>query len=172
MAKCGCAGTTCACKVTGTGSITVTGTGTAQDPYIVSLGTLDTNGTLAVADTASINMTLLGTGSIGDPYVVSGAVLVGANVTVAPTTGQTIVVDLGTNLQVINPAGTLAALTITLPATTGSFLSEVTILTTATLTSLTVNGAAGVTVAGAPTTLAANGYFKMRLVGTVWRRVG
>lgn len=171
IAKCGCSGTTCACKVQGTGSIAVTGTGTAQDPFIVSLGALNTNGTITVADTATIDFTILGTGTVGDPKVISGSVKVGANVTAAPTTGQTVTVDLGTNLQVLNAAGTLAALTLTLPATTNSFLSEITVVTTTAITALTVSGV-GTTVAGAPTTLAANGYFKMRLIGTVWRRVG
>lgn len=155
----------------GQGSVNVSGTGTVQDPYVVSLSAIDIEGALTVNDSTSVDLTLVGGGTVLDPYVLSAAVKVGADVTSVPTTGQTVTIDSGTNLEVVNPAGTLATLTIQFPATTISFLKEVTVLTTQTLTALTVSGAVGVTVAGAPTTLAADGFFKMRLVGTVWRRV-
>jgi hypothetical protein len=90
----------------------------------------------------------------------------------APTTGQTVVVATGDSWLVLTPAGTLAALTVTLPAdrTDGE---TVLVNTSQTLTALTVGGA-GTTVNGAPTTLAANGFFEMRYTATLnaWYRTG
>jgi DNA-binding transcriptional regulator LsrR (DeoR family) len=171
MAKCGCAGTTCGCKLVGSSQVTVTGTGTAQDPYTVTLGALAIAANVHVDDTTSVDMTILGAGTTLDPLVISAVVKTGSDVTVTPATGGTTVIDANTNLEVFDAAATIATHTITLPLTTNSFLKEITIISTHIITALTVGGAVGTTVAGAPTTLAANAYFKMRLVGTVWRRV-
>lgn len=172
IAKCGCAGTTCACRITGSGSVLITGTGTAQDPYVASLGSLTIATLLTISDSTSINLTLLGSGTALDPYVLSGVVTPGATVTVTPVTGGTTTIDSGTRTEVLSPAGTIATHTLTLPLTSNALEQEIKILATATITALTVNGAVGTTVAGAPTTLAANAYFRMQLIGTVWRRIG
>lgn len=66
MGKCGCAGTTCGCKIVGDGGIIVTGAGTATNPYRVS-----GSGGLSAVDTPSINMTILGSGSQSDPWLIS-----------------------------------------------------------------------------------------------------
>lgn len=80
----------------------------------------------------------------------------GFTVTITPlTAGQGV-------WLVLTPTGTLAAGTIALPAS-GSAVDrqEVLVNTTQTITALTVS-ASGLTVTGAPTTLAANGAFRMR----------
>lgn len=172
MAKCGCAGSTCGCKIAGSGGVEVTGTGTAQDPYVLTLGDITIDTLLTVDDTTSVNLTLLGSGETGDPYVLSAAVTPGVDVTSIPTTGGTTNIDDNESLHLFNHPSTIATHTISLSNSPSSLLKEVTIIATSIITTLTVAGEVGTTVAGAPTTLAANGYFKMRLVGTVWRRVG
>jgi hypothetical protein len=89
-----------------------------------------------------------------------------------PLTGTTVTVATGNTWLILTPAGTLAALTIALP-TNRTDKQEVLVNSTQILTALTVSGA-GTTVVGAPTTLAANGFFKMRYDGTLnaWYRVG
>lgn len=95
-----------------------------------------------------------------------------------PGTGFNITVSTPTSEQqwmVIQPAGTLAAGTITLPLNTGvPDGTEVLITTTQIITSFTlaVNGAAN--AYGAPTTLAANAFFTMRFYQATnsWYRVG
>ena len=88
----------------------------------------------------------------------------------APTTGQTVTVATGDSWLILSPAGTLATLTINLP-TDRTDGEGVMINTTQTLTSLTISGA-GTTVAGAPTTLAANAFLRMTYTATLntWLR--
>ena len=95
-----------------------------------------------------------------------------------PTTGFSIAVPTPTTEQqwmLLTPAGTLAAGTIVLPlntATPDGF--EVLVTTTQIITTFTLslNGAAAAN--GAPTTLAANGFFRMRYVqaNNAWYRIG
>lgn len=96
----------------------------------------------------------------GDPlkqYAAPSAT--GFTVTIAP------VVAGGSVRLVLTPTGTLAAGTITLPGATGTYIAaseqEVEVVCTQVITTLTVS-ATGLTVTGAPTTLAANQVFKMR----------
>jgi hypothetical protein len=94
-----------------------------------------------------------------------------------PSTGFNITVPTPVSQQqwmILQPAGTLAAGTITLPLNTGvPDGTEVTITTTQIITSFTlaVNGAAN--AFGAPTTLAANAFFTMRFYQATnsWYRV-
>ena len=94
-----------------------------------------------------------------------------------PGTGFNITVPTPTSEQqwmVIQPAGTLAAGTITLPLNTGvPDGTQVLVTTTQIITSFTlaVNGAAA--AFGAPTTLAANAFFTMRFYQATnsWYRV-
>ena len=72
MARCGCTGTTCSCKITGEGGINVRGAGTVTNPYIISGGV-----GLVALDSATINHTLLGAGSTTDPYVLTSEVTMG-----------------------------------------------------------------------------------------------
>jgi hypothetical protein len=76
----------------------------------------------------------------------------------------------------LTPTGTIASLTVVLPI--GSDGQEVLVSTTQALTSLTVTGATvGASpqpVNGAPTTMAANAFFRLRFdgVSSSWYRVG
>lgn len=75
---------------------------------------------------------------------------------------------------VLTPTGAFAAGTIKLPAVANCVdRQEVLVNCTQAVTALTVNGN-GATVTGAPTTLAANGYFRLRFdaVTDTWYRVG
>jgi len=67
MARCGCSGQTCSCKVVaGSGPISVTGSGSGSNPYTVNV-----ERAFEVNDTASVDLTLTGTGATADPYVLS-----------------------------------------------------------------------------------------------------
>lgn len=171
MARC-CSGSSCGCRVTGTGGVSVTGTGTKTDPYVVGLGALSVGGLLVVDDTTSVDLTLGGSGTALNPYVLSAAVKVGATVASDPTNGGSTAIDALTRTQVLSHAAPIASHTITLPATSSALEREIKVVSLEGITALTVNGAVGVTVAGAPTALTAGQYFRMQLIGTVWRRVG
>lgn len=91
-------------------------------------------------------------------------------------TGQTIqVTDTDDNIHlIITPVAGYAAMTITLPTSTNlvdkqDFLCNI----TQNVTTLTVAGN-GATVVGAPTTITANDFFRLKydLAGTTWYRVG
>lgn len=172
MPKCGCAGSTCACKVEGTSPITVTGTGTTQDPYLVGIGDISVADTITVDDGTSITMSLLGSGTLADPYVISASLDPGATDVSTPTTGGTTTIDSTTLNHVLDFSTTIATHTITLPASSTALAHTVTIFSDGTITALTVNGAGSTTVVGAPTTLDTGCSFTMRLVGTTWRSVG
>ena len=94
-----------------------------------------------------------------------------------PTTGFSISVPTPTTEQqwmLLTPAGTLAAGTIVLPlntATPDGFEVLVTSTQIITTFTLSLNGAAAAN--GAPTTLAANGFFRMRYVqaNNAWYRI-
>lgn len=66
MARCGCTGTTCSCKIIGENGIVVRGAGTITNPYVIGGGLA-----LIIQDTPSTNLTLLGSGTQGDPYILS-----------------------------------------------------------------------------------------------------
>jgi hypothetical protein len=99
-------------------------------------------------------------------------VVTGADVTSVPVTAGSTSIDGDTNLQYLDHAATIATHTINLPDSTTSFLKEVTIVSRSIITALTVAAPGTADVAGMPTTIAANGFLKVRLVGTTWRRVG
>lgn len=93
----------------------------------------------------------------------------GFSVTVAPT------VDGGGVYLLMSPGGAYAAGTIVLPAlATCEDGQEVLVSCRQAVTALTVSGNGAVAVNGAPTTLAANAYFKLRYDGVTqsWYRVG
>lgn len=93
-----------------------------------------------------------------------------------PTTGFSIPVVAGSSQWVLlQPASALAAGTITLPLNTSTLDgTEVLITSTQAVTALTIslNGASA--AYGAPTTIAENGFVKMRYVKSTnsWYRVG
>lgn len=84
----------------------------------------------------------------------------------SPLTATTVTVLAGDTWLILSPAGTIAALTIALP--TGVDGDEVLVTSSQIITALTVAGQ------GAPTAMAANGFFRLKYDGilSVWRRVG
>lgn len=89
-----------------------------------------------------------------------------------PTTGFTITVANATQSLILNPAGTLAAGTITMPATPIDG-QEVRFSSTQTVTALTVSPNAAQTISNAPTTIApGQGYgYIYHLATTNWFRL-
>ena len=119
-------------------------------------------------DTRKASMTTLST------YMQSALSLPGALATQysAPsTTGFSVTVSAGDTWLLLTPTGTLAAGAIVLP-TGAADKSIVSVNCTQIVTTLSVTS--GNTVTGAPTTLAANGFFTMRYdaATAAWYRVG
>jgi hypothetical protein len=100
----------------------------------------------------------------------------GAYVAVIPTTGQSLVIPNGVNAYLMNPAGTLATLTLTMPSSpvNGQLLR---IASSATITALTLSGAAGQTILNNPTAITVstttpyNYAFMYNAVSAAWNRV-
>lgn len=90
-----------------------------------------------------------------------------------PTTGQTVTLASGTQTAIIDPAGTLDALTVTLPACTSGYNGSLARFSSSQIvTTLTVNATSG-TVVGGPASLAVgsgNGYI-CRGANTTWYRL-
>ena len=86
-------------------------------------------------------------------------------------TGFSVTVNTGNVWLILTPVSTYAAGAIVLPAG-ATDKDTVTVNCTQIVTSLTVSS--GATVVGAPTTLAANGFFTMRYDGatSTWYRIG
>jgi hypothetical protein len=98
MPRCGCAGSSCTCLVTGGEGIAVEGAGTADNPYIISTEGSDISGTVQFIDTPTIDFTVTGAGTEANPYQVS-ATMIGSlgdlsnvDCDLAPA-GQTLVSD-------------------------------------------------------------------------------
>ncbi|HEY8878280.1 MAG TPA: hypothetical protein VIN03_11990 [Roseateles sp.] len=90
----------------------------------------------------------------------------GFSVTIAPpTTGASV-------FLLLQPGGAYAAGTLVLP--TGVDGQEVVVHTRQAITALTVTPASGQTTSGAPTTIAQNGFFRLRFdqINQLWARVG
>ena len=108
MARCGCSGTTCSCKIIGGGGVTVSGAGSVDNPYVISTGGLS----LVVSDTSTLDLTLVGSGTVGDPYQLSGAMAAISmmnlsNVSpVSPTDGQVLIWNNTTGKWTPGPAAT------------------------------------------------------------------
>lgn len=84
-----------------------------------------------------------------------------------PLTGFSILIGNETNTYIINPAGTLATGTFTLPAAPypGQVIE---IVSTQTQTAVTIAASTGYTIVGTVTALTAATAVRYRLVGTVW----
>lgn len=95
----------------------------------------------------------------------------------APSATGFSVAVVGTGLSiwlVLTPLAGYAAGTLVLPAVAGVLdKQEILVNTTQAITALTIN-ANGATIVGAPTTLAAGGFFRLRFDGVTdtWYRVG
>lgn len=94
----------------------------------------------------------------------------------APLTTSTVLLqdDQNSVWLVLTPAGTIAALTLKLPLVSNCIdRQEILVNSTQIVTTLTFD-ANGSSIIGAPTTLAANGFFRLRwdAVMKTWYRVG
>jgi len=87
-------------------------------------------------------------------------------------TGFTVEVSAGNTWLLLTPTAGFAAGTITLPD--GVDGEEVLVSCTQLITTLTVDNDDGASIVGAPSTLSANDFFRMRYDGTndAWYRVG
>lgn len=87
----------------------------------------------------------------------------------APTTGQTVTALVNVEMIMLDPAGTLATLTVIMPPTPFDG-QECVIATSQVITALTVTG----TIVGALTTLALGGFarFIWSATGAKWFRAG
>ena len=110
-------------------------------------------------------------------FFTSGASLADDKVTqyAAPSaTGFAVQIGQASTWLVLTPTGGFADGTIVLPVSTSvEDKQELLVNCTQAVTTLTINGN-GATVTGAPTTLAANAFFRLRYeaVSGVWYRVG
>jgi hypothetical protein len=166
--RCGCAGGGGGVLIVNGDLTEVEGTGSAQDPYAINV-VLSIAGRLADGS----NTTVSGEGTSVDPYRVD--VDPGTDYTVAPASGETVVIPATAAFVYLDHAATIAALTLEFPNTPTALFKEIVVRSRSIVTALTLSDQAGVpanTFDGGPTTLAATSYFRMRLVGTVWRRVG
>jgi|SanBayMetagenome_1026888.scaffolds.fasta_scaffold00146_9 hypothetical protein len=118
-------------------------------------------------------------GSVLKSFVLSNASVADDKITqyAAPSaTGFSITVLNGSSSVwlIISPTGAFAAGTLILPAVANCVdKQELLVNCTQAVTALTIN-ANGATITGAPTTLAANGFFRLRFdaLADVWYRVG
>ncbi len=102
------------------------------------------------------------------------ALLGGAVQNTAPLTGASIVVSPGIGKFLLNPAGTIAALTVTLPASTLLVDGQILLLATSqTVTTLTLTAGSGTTVNGTNTTLTAAAplMFVYSAASTTWLKI-
>lgn len=67
MARCGCAGSVCACSITVEGLGEISGVGSEGNPYIIEIG----GSFIEVDDTASVDLSIAGDGTEADPYVIT-----------------------------------------------------------------------------------------------------
>lgn len=90
-------------------------------------------------------------------------------VTDTPTTGGTVSMTEGQKLEILNPAGSLAALTVNLPSTPADG-QETSIASTHTITALTIATTDSTTIVGAPSTIGPNqrAVFRYSTSGTKW----
>lgn len=144
-------------NLTTSGAFATTLTVTAATNSTLPSGTHTLAG-LDVAQTWTANQTLSGAGLL-EPYSYN-----------TPLTGATITMAAYERRCIINPAGTLAALTVNLPPNPvdGQVAG---VATTQIVTALTVAaGTGGASIVGAPTTLAADATFTMlyRSASTTW----
>lgn len=125
----------------------------------------------ANGDTRRASLTTL-TGYLNDALTFPSA-LTFTQLHAAPSaTGFSVSISAGWTWLVLTPVAGYAAGTIVLPAAPADN-DEILVNSTQAVTTLTVNGN-GNTVTGAPTTLAANGFFRLKFDATLdaWYRVG
>jgi hypothetical protein len=88
-----------------------------------------------------------------------------------PTTGFAITIANATAVEILNPAGTLATGTLTMPAAPGD-TQEVCISSSQTITAITVSANAGQSIVAPPTAMSAGGFcYIYNLAATTWFRL-
>lgn len=144
-----------------------TDTASGADQLVVYMsGSGDVRKLSISALAAYIQAMLTTTGSFQTQYAAPNAT--GFSVTISPG------VEGGSVYLLLTPVGAYAAGTIVLPSKDVAYDGqELLVSTTQAVTALTIN-ASGATLSGAPTTLAANAFFRLRYDGTfqTWYRVG
>jgi hypothetical protein len=91
--------------------------------------------------------------------------------TQSPTTGFSLTIPASTAVLVLNPSGTLASGTITMPASPVD-AQQVCVTSSQTITALTVNANAGQSIIAAPTSMSAGGFCYFYVIGsTTWFRL-
>lgn len=93
----------------------------------------------------------------GESYPSAGTVEI-----VVPTTGQSKTISAGTNFFIIDPAGSILALTVVMPAAPVD-RQEVKIASDQNITALTLSPNSGQSILNVPTTLALGGF-----CGYIW----
>jgi len=133
----------------------------------------------SVNASTSINPTTDATVNLGSSSLhfqneyLKGVYLNSGTAVATPTTGATVAIAQETNLQTIDPAGTLATLTITLPTPLADGHS-VEISFSQLITTLTINSATGSVQAGSPTSIPVIGAslkFRYYAATTTWRMI-
>lgn len=139
--------------------------GASQVPFYDPSNGQDRKGSLTELATA-----LEALGATGGSFVqYAAAVASGSTVFVTPF------VEGGDTFLLLLPTGTLASLTITLPAASQALADqEVLVHSTNAITSLSVAANGASLVSGAPSSLAAGGFFRLRFDGVYrgWFRIG
>lgn len=107
--------------------------------------------------------------SLGNVQLSAGPNVVRGYFDVLPTTGNSLMVPNGIAAYQVTPAGTLATLTITLPAVFPAN-QALTIGFDQIISALTLSANTGQTVNGAPTSATANSSIRFLFDGTVWHR--
>ncbi len=117
------------------------------------------------------NLNVPGCLSVGSTLTHAGAFRDASIQLEAPASGDTVIVSADTSMLLLNPAGGLATLTITLPSIDIDNGQMITIASDMAITVVTLNGG---TINGAITTLAANGFaqYIYELSTDSWYRVG
>lgn len=71
---CGCAGSSCSCKIVGGAGITVEGNGTIGSPYTIIAQSQAITGLIDVDSTSTVDLTITGQGTTPDPYLIQANV--------------------------------------------------------------------------------------------------
>lgn len=80
MPGCGCAGSSCSCKIEVGDGLRVNGLGTLTDPIRIELDAIGLSDTvLQFQDSASVDFTVIGAGVPGDPLIVTAVTKPRAN---------------------------------------------------------------------------------------------
>ena len=155
---------------------------TIKDSQGTTLATIATDGgsaTLAWDGTQYVQLNSLEYGAYGSGWAISdvgtgtfngilnnGVYATRQIATVVPTAGQSLTIPL-TAWYIMAPAGTLATLTLTLPAT-GVEGQDLVLTSTKAITALTLNAGAGQSMASAVTAMDANESVVLRLTNSTW----